>query len=93
MSNTSVTPVQRLKTVINAESIQEQFKNALHEGAPLFIASLIDIYGNDKYLQKCPPQAVIMEALKAATLKLPINKQLGFAWIVPYKDEPQFQIG
>lgn len=38
-----------------------------------------------------------MEALKAATLKLPISKQLGFAYIVPYKkngkQQPQFQIG
>lgn len=102
MSNVSVSAnvpaVKRLKAIISTESVQEQFKNALQEGASLFIASLIDIYGNDKYLQACEPQAVIMEALKAATLKLPINKSLGFAYIVPYKNkegvqEPQFQIG
>ncbi len=93
MANTSVTPVQKLKYVISTDSVQEQFKNALKDGAPLFIASLIDIYNNDKYLQKCAPQAVIMEALKAATLKLPINKNLGFAYIVPYGNEPQFQVG
>jgi recombination protein RecT len=39
-----------------------------------------------------------MEALKAAILKLPIIKSLGFAYIVPYKNKagvlvPQFQIG
>lgn len=38
-----------------------------------------------------------MEALKAATLRLPINKNLGFAYIVPYRNkgkaEPQMQIG
>lgn len=98
MANTSVTPVQRLKYVIGTDSIQEQFRNALNDGAPLFIASLIDIYNNDKTLQECSPQAVIMEALKAATLKLPINKSLGFAYIVPYRNkkgqhEPQFQVG
>lgn len=101
MSNVSVSAnvpaVKRLKAIISTESVQEQFKNALKDGAPLFIASLIDIYGNDTYLQNCEPQAVIMEALKAATLKLPINKSLGFAYIVPYKNkgvqEPQFQIG
>lgn len=93
MTNNSLTPIQRFKSVINAESVQEQFKNALQDGAPLFIASLIDIYSNDKSLQKCSPQAVIMEALKAATLRLPINKNLGFAYIVPYGSEPQMQIG
>ena len=93
MTNNRLTPIQRLKSVINAESVQEQFKNALQDGAPLFIASLIDIYSNDKSLQKCSPQAVIMEALKAATLRLPLNKNLGFAYIVPYGNEPQMQIG
>ncbi len=96
-TTTSLTPVQKLKNIISVDSVQEQFRNALQDGAPLFIASLIDIYGNDTYLQNCKPQAVIMEALKAATLKLPINKSLGFAYIVPYKNkgvsEPQFQIG
>ena len=93
MASKSLTPVQKMKSIINVDSVQEQFKNALQDQAPLFIASLIDIYSNDKNLQKCEPKDVIMEALKAATLKLPINKQLGFAYIVPYGSEPQMQIG
>ena len=84
------TPVNRLKGILNAESVQTQFKNALKDSAPLFVASLIDIYSNDKYLQECDPGKVITEALKAATLKLPINKSLGFAYIVPYKKVPTF---
>jgi len=91
------TPMDKLKTVLNADSVKAQFQNALKENAGAFIASIIDLYGSDKYLQECDPSAVIMEALKAATLKLPINKQLGFAYIVPYKSKgvaiPQFQIG
>ena len=92
-----LTPVQRLKTALSAESVQEQFRNALQDSAPLFVASLIDIYASDRNLQECEPAAVIMEALNAATLRLPINKNLGFAYIVPYrskgKTEPQMQIG
>jgi len=90
---TNITPVQKLKSVLNAESVQEQFRNALKENASSFVASLIDLYASDKYLQECNPNQVVMEALKAATLKLPINKQLGFAYIVPYKKVPQFQLG
>lgn len=91
--NKDLPVVQKFKNVINADSVQEQFRNALKEGASLFVASLIDIYSNDTNLQKCPPKSVIMEALKAATLKLPINKSLGFAYIVPYGNEPNFQLG
>lgn len=90
-------PMQKLKDALNTESVMEQFRNALQENAGAFVASVIDLYGSDAYLQQCNPNLVIMEALKAATLKLPINKQLGFAYIVPYKKNgvliPQFQIG
>lgn len=92
-----VTPVQRLKNTLNAESVQEQFKNALADSAPLFVASLIDVYSGDKRLQECEPGAVVMEALQAATLRLPINKNLGFAYIVAYRNkgkmEPTMQLG
>lgn len=93
-----VRPVDRLKYILSAESVQEQFKSVLAENAGAFVASIIDLYNTDKYLQACDPGAVVMEALKAASLKLPINKQLGFAWIVPYKKKdgqqiPTFQIG
>ena len=94
----AIKPVNRLKTVLSAESVQEQFRNALQENAPLFIASLIDLY-SDRQLQQCEPADVVREALKAATLKLPINRNLGFAWIVPrYNSKekryiPQFQPG
>lgn len=87
------TPVDRLKMAIAAPTVQEQFRNAMADNAPLFVASLIDLYASDRYLQECQPSAVIMEALKAATLKLPINKSLGFAYVIAYKKVPQFQIG
>lgn len=80
----ALTPVDRMKRALSTESVQQQFQNALAENAPLFVASLIDVYASDNRLQKCEPRLVIMEALKAATLDLPINRQLGFAYIIPY---------
>jgi len=92
-----MTPIESMKSVINMPSVQEQFKNALADTAPLFIASLIDVFGSDGYLQQCEPKAVIMEALKAATLKLPLNKGLGFAYLLPFKNKgkmtPTFCVG
>jgi recombination protein RecT len=91
-------PIDRLKNILAAESVQEQFKSVLRENAGAFVASIIDLYNTDRTLQMCDPKNVVMEALKAASLKLPINKQLGFAWIVPYKNKqgqyiPTFQLG
>ncbi len=96
-NNTALKPIDKLKAVLNAESVQQQFENTLQDQAPLFMASIIDLVGQDAYLQQCDPKLVVAECLKAATLRLPISKSLGFAYIVPYKEKgtpkPQFQLG
>lgn len=94
-----VRPIDKLKSILAAQSVKEQFEAVLKENAGAFVASIIDLYNTDRTLQMCDPKNVVMEALKAASLKLPINKQLGFAWIVPYRDGktgvyvPTFQLG
>lgn len=89
--------LQKLKAVLNNATMQQNFKNILADNAGAFMASIIELFQSDKYLQECDPNKVLLEALKAATLKLSINKQMGFAYIVPYKNKgvpiPQFQLG
>ena len=75
-----------LKNMLNAESVQAQFKNALGKNSGTFVASVIDLYNGDRNLQECEPKAVVMEALKAAVLHLPINKALGYAFIIPFNN-------
>jgi len=86
-----------MKGVLNADSVAEQFGRVLQKNKEAFVASLLDLYGTDKNLQQCEPKAVVTEAMKAATLKLPVSKSLGFAYIVPRKVRgkmtPTFQIG
>lgn len=90
-------PIEKLRAILDADSVRAQFQQALQENAGAFVASIIDLYNTDPALQACDPKEVVMEALKAASLKLPINKQLGFAYIVPYKSGgrfvPTFQLG
>lgn len=92
-SSTALSPVNQMKNLVNNNALNKMFKDALKENSGAFLSSVIDLYNSDTNLQKCNAKDVLMEALKAATLKLPINKQLGFAYIVPYKDVPQFQLG
>ena len=50
------------------------------------MASLIDLYTGDKQLQTCNAKAVVSEALRAATMRLPLNKALGFAYIIVFNN-------
>lgn len=79
-------PVDVLKSIIAAPSIEEQFKNALGEHKDAFVASLIDLYVNEKQLQTCDAKAIVLEALRAATMRLPLNKALGFAYIIVFNN-------
>lgn len=95
--NRAVSPVNQMKNLLANQGMQNLFADALNENKDRFLASIIDLYNGDTYLQGCNPKEVAMEALKAATLNLPINKSLGYAYIVPFKNKgkltPQFQIG
>lgn len=79
-------PLDALKKTVNAASVQEQFKNALGNHKDAFVASLIDLYIGDKQLQQCNPALVVSEALRAAVMRLPLSKQLGFSYIVVFNN-------
>ncbi|MFW5553288.1 MAG: hypothetical protein ACOCNA_06720 [Prevotella pectinovora] len=64
---------------INSSYVQNQLKQVLGKNAGTFATSLVEVFTNDTQLQKCDQKKVIQEAIKAATLKLPLNKQLGYA--------------
>lgn len=86
-------PADQFKAVLNEGTIRAQIKNSLKEKAGAFMSSMIDLYNGDTTLQSCDPRAVALECIKAASLDLPINKSLGFAYVVPYKGKPTFTIG
>jgi len=74
-------------------NVQQRFEELLGKKAPSFISSVLQTVNNSKLLAKAKPLTIMNAAVTAAVLDLPINQNLGFAWIVPYKDEAQFQIG
>lgn len=86
-------PVDRLKKILNADSIQTQFQNALGKHSDIFTASVVELFANNKGLQVCDPSLIVIEALKAATLNLPINSSLNYAYIIPFKAIPTFIMG
>jgi recombination protein RecT len=60
---------------------------------PQFCSSLVNLANSSKAFKKVRPTSIITAGVIAATLDLPIDKNLGFAWIVPYGELAQFQIG
>lgn len=82
-----------VELMFNQPNIRAKFEKVLNENTNQFIGSILSLVKSDAYLSKCDPATVLSSAMQAAILKLPINKTLGYAYIVPYKNEAQLQIG
>lgn len=94
-----------IKQYVSDSKIRQKFEEVLGKKTQGFLASVMQV-ANQSQLKGAVPATVINAAMMAATLDLPINNNLGFAYIVPYKRkfkngqgqwtetlEAQFQMG
>ncbi len=87
-----------MKDFFQREDVVQKFQELLGKRASSFLTSVLSVVSQNDLLAKADPKTVYMAALTSATLDLPINQNLGFAYIVPYKNkswvsEAQFQMG
>lgn len=73
-----------VKALLNSQAIQSKFKSVLKEKSTGFVSSLITLVSNDAYLSDAQPMSIISGAMQAAQLDLPLEKQFGFAYLVPF---------
>lgn len=103
MSNSIVTrTVQDVLESSKGNQIKDRFKEILGKRSAGFISSIINI-SNSPTLKDSDGMSVISSAVVAATLDLPIDPNIGFAYVVPFncKDKntskwikkAQFQLG
>ncbi|MDO4441351.1 MAG: recombinase RecT [Moraxella sp.] len=88
-----------IKGFFNSPIAQQKLCEILGKNAASFTTSVLQVVNSNDMLKNADPQTVFSAALMAATLNLPINNNLGFAYIVPFKNnkanrtEAQFQLG
>lgn len=84
-----------LSDLVKNPRYASRINEVLKERSPQFVSSLLQV-GNSLGAD-CEPTSIIASAMTAAALNLPIDKNLGFAWIVPYRGQSgkvaQFQMG
>ena len=78
--------VKNFQAVMNNSYYQTLLQNTLKENKGTFTTSLMELATSDESLLQCNPNALMAEALKAASLHLPLNKQLGQCYILPFKN-------
>ena len=82
-----------LKSMVNDERTKNKFKEMLGNKAVGFLTSLINTTNGNAQLQQADPNSILKAGAIAATLDLPIDPNLGFAYIVPYKKKYKDELG
>ena len=91
--------VMATKDFFSKPTVQQKLIELLGKNAQSFATSVLQVVNSNDTLKNADPQTVFSAACMAATLNLPINNNLGFAYIVPFRNneanrtEAQFQLG
>lgn len=91
--------LKEFNLVIRNANTQSYLADVLGEKKETFVSNLTALVSNDTKLQECKPVTLMYAALTATALQLPLDKNLGFAYVIPYKNnragtcEAQFQMG
>ena len=84
-------------TYLGQESVKKNIQDTLANKTPQFIASVASLVASNPKIAECEQQTILSSCLIAASLDLPINQNLGFAYIIPYRNkgvmQAQFQMG
>ena len=91
--------LQKFNRAITNPKTQEYLTSVLGERKGSFVNNLTALVANNTTLQACEPYTIMFAAMKATALNMPLDNALGFAYVIPYKDNKrkvtlaQFQIG
>ncbi len=93
---------ETVKSLLESENIKNRLSDILGKRSSTFATSVIQIAQSNKLLTNAVPESIVGAAMTAATLNLPLNNSLGYAYIIPFNErqkdnsyltKAQFQIG
>lgn len=106
MDQAQQTGLPAIKTFLTSEGVSAKFNELLGKKSTGFVTSVLQLCSQNKMLANCDPVKIYQAAAMAAMLDLPLNPNLGFAYIIPYNERqtndkgqditvpvPQFQMG
>lgn len=68
---------------------QAYLQSVLGEKKNEFVNNCTALVANNVNLQKCEPTTIMFAALKATALDLPLDQNLGFAYVIPYENKKE----
>lgn len=100
-STNATAQIQSVQNMLGDIKTKKRFEELLGKKAQGFMSSIINVVNGNTDLKECDPRTVLGSSAIAASLDLPIDPNLGFAYLIPfnvksggtYVKKCQFQIG
>lgn len=85
----------KFSVAVRTDAYQKLINDTLGDKdlARQFVADISTVVSGNYKLQLCDAGSILSAGLVAQSLKLPLTQTLGFAYVIPYGDKAQFQIG
>ena len=85
---------QSFSQLVNTKEVLASIQNTMTaKQAADFKTAIITLYNTADSLRRCSPTGIIQAGLNSVKYNFPLDNNLGFCYVVPYKGYAQFQIG
>ena len=82
-----------LNQYLRSDKVLARLNQLVGDNAEKWVSTILTVGTSSKQLRECDPKTIVHAAIQSISLRLDIDKNLGFAHIVPYGKVAQFQMG
>lgn len=75
-----------IKNYLANDGVKKRIEDLLKNKSQQFILNVTSLINQNRKLEECDPASLLQGCLTVTALDLPLNQNLGFAYIIPYKN-------
>lgn len=83
--------LKEFNSAITSMKTQQYLASVLASKKASFVNNLTSLVANNTTLQGCTPTSLIYAGIKATSLNLPLDSNLGFAYVIPYNNRKKVE--
>lgn len=96
MSNLTVQQqnnLSQIKGMLSSQDISAKIQEMIGRKSDSYITSVMQVIESNSLLVNCTPESITGAVLTSCSMNLPLNNNLGLAYLVPFKGSVQLQVG
>jgi len=85
--------LSQIKGMLSSQDISAKIQEMIGRKSDSYITSVMQVIESNNLLVNCTPESITGAVLTSCSMNLPLNNNLGLAYLVPFKGSVQLQVG